>query len=172
MNQLAGRSDRKKKWPAWKLILVAGIIAGTLDILAAMLVYDLILHKTRSILILQYIASSILKTSAYKGGIFTAGLGLLIHFAIAISFSALYYIIFSYSTAARKYTLFSGFIYGILVWAIMNLLIVPAVFGKPPVFDLNRDLLAGIILIIAIGLPLALTINRFGANNHKAQAGQ
>ena len=54
--------------PSMKLILLAGLVAGTLDILGALTVYSLILHKGPIMLILQRIASAALGQVALKVG--------------------------------------------------------------------------------------------------------
>ncbi len=54
--------------PSIKLILLAGLVAGTLDILGALTVYSLILHKGSVMLILQRIASAALGQVALKVG--------------------------------------------------------------------------------------------------------
>jgi hypothetical protein len=54
--------------PSIKLIFLAGLIAGTLDIFGALTVYSLIMHKGPAILILQRIASAALGKLLLKAG--------------------------------------------------------------------------------------------------------
>jgi hypothetical protein len=137
-------------------IFLSGLIAGTLDILAALIIYDLILQKTTSIKILQSIASGIFKKEAYSGGSQMALYGLLLHYFIALTFAWFYFTIYPYFKLLKKNTLLSGILYGIFVWIIMNLLVLPTVFPALPEKHLDFPLILSIlILIFCIGIPIA-----------------
>lgn len=137
-------------------IFLSGLIAGTLDILAALIIYDLILQKTPSIKILQSIASGIFKKEAYSGGSQMALYGLLLHYFIALTFAFFYFTIYPYFNFLKKNTLLSGILYGIFVWIIMNLLVLPTVFPALPEKHLDFPLiLSMLILIFCIGIPIA-----------------
>jgi hypothetical protein len=137
-------------------IFLSGLIAGTLDILAALIIYDLILQKTTSIKILQSIASGIFKKEAYSGGSQMALYGLLLHYLIALTFAWFYFTIYPYFKLLKKNTLLSGILYGIFVWIVMNLLILPTVFPALPEKHLDFPLILSIlILIFCIGIPIA-----------------
>jgi hypothetical protein len=137
-------------------IFLSGLIAGTLDILAALIIYDLILQKTTSIKILQSIASGIFKKEAYSGGSQMALYGLLLHYFIALTFAWFYFTIYPYFKLLKKNTLLSGILYGIFVWIVMNLLILPTVFPALPEKHLDFPLILSIlILIFCIGIPIA-----------------
>ena len=137
-------------------IFLSGLIAGTLDILAALIIYDLILQKTPSIKILQSIASGIFKKEAYAGGSQMALYGLLLHYFIAFTFAVFYFTIYPHFNFLKKNTLLSGILYGIFVWIIMNLLVLPTVFPALPEKHLDFPLiLSMLILIFCIGIPIA-----------------
>ena len=61
-------------------ILVGGVITGVIDLLYAMVVYS----PHRPLLIPLHIATGVLGASAYKGGVPTVILGVMLHFVIAI----------------------------------------------------------------------------------------
>ncbi len=82
--------------PSIKLILPAGLIAGTLDILGALIVYSLILHGGPVILILQGIASAALGQVAFRGGWATAVCDLGFHYIIAYCFTTAYVLLYPY----------------------------------------------------------------------------
>src|SRR4051812_35454109 len=126
-------------------IFLSGLIAGTLDILAALIIYDLILQKTPSIKILQSIASGIFKKEAYSGGSQMALYGLLLHYFIALTFAWFYFTIYPYFNFLRKNTLLSGILYGIFVWIVMNLLVLPTVFPTLPEKHLDFPLILSIL---------------------------
>jgi uncharacterized membrane protein YagU involved in acid resistance len=137
-------------------IFLSGLIAGTLDILAALTIYDLILQKTTSIKILQSIASGIFKKEAYSGGSQMALYGLLLHYFIAFSFAWFYFTIYPYFSFLKKNALLSGVLYGIFVWIIMNLVVLPIVFPSLPEKHFDFPLiLSMLILIFCIGIPIA-----------------
>lgn len=138
-------------------IFLSGLIAGTLDILAALIIYDLILQKTTSVKILQSIASGIFKKEAYLGGSQMALYGLLLHYFIALIFAWFYFTIYPYFNFLKKNTVLSGILYGIFVWIIMNLVVLPTVFPSLPEKHLDFPLiLSMLILIFCIGIPIAL----------------
>lgn len=137
-------------------IFLSGLIAGTLDMLAAFTVYAFILQKTTAIKILQSIASGLFKKDAYSGGSQMALYGLLLHYFIALTFAWFYFTIYPYFTFIKKNTLLSGILYGIFVWIIMNLVVLPTVFPVLPEKHLDFPLILSIlILIFCIGIPIA-----------------
>jgi len=137
-------------------IFLSGLIAGTLDMLAALIVYAVILQKTTAIKILQSIASGIFKKEAYSGGSQMALYGLLLHYFIALTFAWFYFTIYPYFTFLKKNTLLSGILFGVFVWIIMNLVVLPTVFPVLPEKHLDFPLILSIlILIFCIGIPIA-----------------
>lgn len=137
-------------------IFLSGLIAGTLDMLAAITVYAFILQKTTAIKILQSIASGLFKKDAYSVGSQMALYGLLLHYFIALTFAWFYFTIYPYFTFIKKNTLLSGILYGIFVWIIMNLVVLPTVFPVLPEKHLDFPLILSIlILICCIGIPIS-----------------
>lgn len=147
-----GRSGRNT-------ILSATLIAGTLDILAAFLVYAVILEKTSSSRILMSIASGIFGKAAYSGGTPMVITGLLLHFLIAFIFSVFYYLIYPGIPFLRQRKLLSGIIYGIFIWLVMNLGVLPIVFKGMPLPDAGAALLGVAIVIVAVGIPIAYIVS-------------
>ncbi|KRD09087.1 hypothetical protein ASE21_14655 [Flavobacterium sp. Root901] len=145
-----------------KTILYSGLLAGTLDILAAILVYSVILHKTTAEKILQSIASGVFKEHAYTGGAQMAFYGLLLHYCIALAFAYFYSQIYPHVPLLKKNILLSGFIYGIFIWIVMNLLVLPLVFTKLPAREFDLPFLISVlILVLCVGLPIAFVTKKF-----------
>ncbi|MTH15964.1 DUF1440 domain-containing protein [Flavobacterium sp. LC2016-01] len=143
-------------------IFIAGLIAGTLDVVAAITIYAGILNKTTGIKILQSIASGIFKKEAYSGGAQMALYGLLLHYFIAFTFAWFYFTVFPYFSFLKKNTLLSGIVYGVFVWIIMNLVVLPVVFPVLPEKHLDFPLfLSIIILICCIGIPIAFIHKKY-----------
>lgn len=144
----------------YRAILWGGLIAGTLDILAAFINSGLRgVSPTR---VLQAIASGLLGADSFKGGFATAALGLILHFFVATTATAVYY------AASRKLKMLieqpivCGLAYGIPVYLVMNLVVLPlsAVPFKPP-RTLEAVATAVLILMFCVGLPIALVVRRY-----------
>jgi uncharacterized membrane protein YagU involved in acid resistance len=145
----------------FKTILVSGFVAGSLDILAAFFVYSAVQKTSTPVKILEYIASGVFKTKAYSGGIEMAVYGLLFHFCIAFGFAILYFFIFPYIAFLKKQKIVSGILFGIIVWGIMNLIVLPTVFNRLPKITLGPSSIAVLILIIAVGIPISLITHKY-----------
>jgi len=147
-----------------RTIVSSGLVAGTLDITAAILIYAGILHKTTAEKILQSIASGIFKKEAYTGGteMTLAGLGL--HFLIAFIFAWFYFKIFPYIPFFKINILLSGIAYGFFIWIVMNLVVLPIVFPVLPEKNLDFPLLLSILIIICcVGIPIAFITRKYYA---------
>ncbi|HUS00663.1 MAG TPA: hypothetical protein VMY77_02995, partial [Chitinophagaceae bacterium] len=72
-----------RRFPA-KIILIAWLVAGTLDMLGAILVYSVILQKTTAEKIVRGIASGVFKKQATTGGTEMLCYGVLFHYFIAV----------------------------------------------------------------------------------------
>jgi uncharacterized membrane protein YagU involved in acid resistance len=144
-----------------KTILLSGFVAGLLDILAAFFVYSVVQNTTTPVKILEYIASGVFKTKAYSGGIEMPVLGLIFHFCIAFSFAIFYFFLFPHIAFLKKQKIMSGILYGIFVWAIMNLIVVPLVFNLMPRISLSTSSIAMLILIVMVGIPISLITHKY-----------
>ena len=143
-------------------ILWGGLIAGTMDITAAILTYKIRngLPATR---LLQSVASGLLGKDAFTGGAKTAALGLFLHFVIAFGATTVFYL------ASRKIpwliqnALAAGVLYGILVHQFMQQVVLPlSAFHKGP-FNFNLLVIGLITHIVCIGLPIAFCVRRFSS---------
>lgn len=140
-------------------ILRAGLVAGTMDITGALVVYT---HSgAERVRLLQGIASGLLGKASYQGGQSTAWLGLLCHFAIAMSWAAIYFAASRRIRFLLDHPVVSGVAYGLVVYTIMNHVVIPLSRIGPRPFVLNRALIAAGILVVCIGLPIALITRRF-----------
>jgi len=144
-----------------KSILLSGLVAGTLDILAAIFVYSVFLNKVKVITLLQGIASGIFGKSAFEGGIMMAALGLIFHYFIACSFSTAYFISYPILRLRNSNPWIAGMLYGILVWSMMNLVVLPLSNVATTNIKLIPAIRAIIILMICVGLPISHLANRY-----------
>ncbi|WP_353719778.1 DUF1440 domain-containing protein [Dyadobacter sp. 676] len=143
-------------------ILSATLIAGTLDILAAFLVYTVILEQTSPARILMSIASGIFGKAAYSGGTPMIVTGLVLHFLIAFIFSVFYYLVYPGLAFLRHRKLLAGILYGIFIWLVMNLGVLQIVFGGMPLPDPGAALLGMGLVIVAVGIPISYIVSASG----------
>ena len=140
-----------------KTILLAGFTAGTLDILAAII----LLGKMKPVPLLKYIASGVFGQEAFTGGDEMALFGLLFHYLIAFSFAIAYFLLFPHIPLFRKHKLLSGLLYGMVVWAVMNLVVVPMSRVPRGPLTLETVFLGMAILVVCIGLPISFIVHRY-----------
>jgi uncharacterized membrane protein YagU involved in acid resistance len=113
-----------------------------------------------SIRMLQGIASGLLGPQSFEGGMATAGLGIAIHFLIAFTAAAVFYVGSRQFSFLTRHAIASGLLYGIAVYVFMYWLVVPLVFAQAR-HSISRDLTAVIVHMVLIGLPIALVVRRF-----------
>ncbi len=142
-------------------IAVAALVAGTLDYTAALTNF-LIKGGKDPTLIAWYIASSLLgRDAAYAGGWATAALGIFLHYVIATGWTVLFFLGYPRVALLHRNAFLVGAVYGLFVWAMMNLVLVPLTRIKPAPFNpANAAIQAG-ILVVCIGLPIALLARRY-----------
>lgn len=140
-------------------ILVGGSIAGVLDITYA--IAFSVLRGGSAVQLLQTVASGLLGESSYAGGIPTAALGLSLHFLLAFMFAAAFFVTARRLGILTRHAVASGMLYGLVVFAIMNFLVLPlSAFPHPVTFPplaTATDLLSHMFFV---GLPIALATSR------------
>jgi uncharacterized membrane protein YagU involved in acid resistance len=146
---------------AFKTILIAGFVAGTLDMLGAILVYVLIMKRVTTTQLLQGIARGAFGKSAFNGGIKMALAGLGLHFIIAFSFTIFYFFIFPFIPFLKKQRIICGLLYGIFVWCVMNLAILPLLHIADIPTKWDSMARGAVILMFCIGLPISLIVSRY-----------
>lgn len=142
---------------ARRTIILAGFVAGTLDILAAFTSFYLNTGKN-PLIILRYIAGKLIgKDAAYAGGAEMLLLGLLMHYLIAFTFTIFFFWLYPRIKFLSKSVILTTFIFGIIAWVVMNLIMLPLFVHTPfhPAKWINpvRECL---ILVCMIGLPVTL----------------
>jgi hypothetical protein len=110
--------------------------------------------------LLQFVASGLIGKKAFEGGVATAALGLGLHFVIAFSLVAVFYLISSRLAVVRRHAVIAGIVYGIIVFGVMNLIVLPLSAAKPR-HSPGGDLIQMGIHMFVIGLPASLLIRRF-----------
>lgn len=141
-------------------IFYSGLLVGTLDILTALIKYYLATDNN-PLFIFKYITSGILGTDAFTGGTDIILIGLLLHYIIAMAFTMLFYLLYSRIPLLSKNKIITGILYGVFIWLVMNLVIVPLSNTPKSPFNFSHALQEMTILIVMIGLPLSFLAHYF-----------
>ena len=141
-------------------IIKAGVIVGTLDILSAFIYYSIKTGKN-PLNILLFIASGLFGKEAFAGGNKMMMIGLILHYFIAFAFTIFFFWIFPRIKAFAKNKLLTGIVYGIFIWVVMNLAVVPLSNISSRPFDVTNAIINVLILIVCIGIPLSYLASRF-----------
>ena len=137
-------------------ILGIGLITGTLDGLAALLLN----YKIHPAIIFKFIASAAFGKAAFKGGAEMVAAGVIFHYLIAILFTNAFYLLYPFFKKGLKNAYLIAVLYGFTAWIIMNMGVIPITQKAFPVIKLSV-LVSGIaILIVCLGLPIALIADR------------
>src|SRR5580692_7490977 len=135
-------------------ILVGGLLAGSLDLGSAFITYGAGVPRA--------IAAGLLGRAAAHGGLGPYVLGIALQFFIATSAAAVYYAASRKLTFLKEHALVCGLFYGIAVFLVMNLIVVPlsALHGRGP-FQLVGLIQGLLVHMFFIGLPISLSVRQF-----------
>jgi hypothetical protein len=143
----------------FQAILWAGSACAILDGLAASIQFGLI--GIKPVRVWQGVASGLLGERAFHKGWLSGSLGLLLHSLIAFTVAALFV------GASRRIPFLaqaywiSGPLYGIAVFLVMNLVVVP-LSARPKRQASSQAVVVQLMIhIFFVGLPIALVANRF-----------
>ncbi len=139
--------------------LIAGLIGGALDIIAAMTIYPAVYQGSTATRVLQSVAAGAIGPEAARGGgMGTALLGLGLHFFIAVCAGfALAYAMAREETLRRLWP-FTGAGFGIVMYYFMQKIVLPlsATGGVGAAPDAKALALGLAIHILFFGVPMAL----------------
>jgi hypothetical protein len=141
------------KGSALAVIAAGGLIAGTLDLLQACILFGWDIPLA--------IAGGLLGKSAFAGGAATYALGVLLHFFIACSAAATYYFASFKLPFLRKYPLVCGLFFGAAVEDVMRFVVLPlsALHAHGPYQ--YKDLILGLAVhMVVVGLPISYSTRR------------
>jgi hypothetical protein len=143
-----------RKSNALLAIGVGGGIAGTIDLLQACILFGWDIPLA--------IAGGLLGKQAFEGGAGTYVLGVLLHFSIAFSAAAIYYVASRRLAFLIDYPLVCGLFFGGAVQEVMNLVVLPlsALHARGP-YTLHDLILGLAVHMVVIGLPISFSVRRF-----------
>lgn len=140
-------------------IVKAGLIAGTLDMSAALINFYLKTGKDVAI-VPKYIASAVIGPTAMQGGMATIIIGLFLHYVIAFLFTFFFSLIFKKLWFWFRSIIFIAILYGIFIWLIMNLVVVPNTLASHGPISWKEAIISCLILIGCMGYPLAFLFRK------------
>jgi len=140
----------KSRNSLFRYIILAGLVAGSLDALAAIF----ILSHGNAAPIFRFISSGIYGNKAFTGGTGMVLLGVALHYFIAFSFTIFYFAISGYLPVFKKNIFLSAIIYGVFIYVVMNVI----VFSLCNVHISHRTIIGIIrnsaILMVCVAFPI------------------
>jgi hypothetical protein len=142
----------------------AGLLTGVIDGLFSSVLSALVYGSTVTRL-WQGVASTLLGAAAFEGGIRTAAIGLLMHFGVALSWSAVFLLLVLSSSwlrgvlAAPYAVIAVASVYGPLIWLAMSLVVIPMLTHRPPAIN-SRWWVQLVGHFPFVGLPIVAMIGR------------
>ncbi len=143
-----------------KVVLVAGLVAGTLDILAACIQFYINTGRGPS-RVFQFIASGVFGKDAFGESKYMPAWGLFFHYLIALLFAWFFAWLYRSWPLIRRHIIVSGIGYGLFAWLVMNKVVLPLSKAPAMAFEWKKALMAMTILVLMIGLPIALITRRY-----------
>jgi len=140
-------------------VLLGGSIAGALDILFA--ISFAAYQGATPVRLLQTVASGLLGSAAFAGGLPVAALGLALHFAISLLWAGLFLALALRLPALTLHPLLAGVLFGALVFLAMRLLVLPlSAFPYPVSFKPLATVLDLLSHMLLFGVPIAWAVQR------------
>lgn len=139
-----------------KIIAIATLVAGSLDIAAAMATTAL---RGKSVTaMLQFVASGPFGDWPRSSGWIGAATGLAVHFAIMAVMAAAFVAAARRLPKVRAWRLFYGVAYGVLLYLVMYWIVIPLRWPSSPAAAVTplSVLLPLAIHILFVGIPIAL----------------
>src|SRR5437588_6624991 len=132
-----------------------GLVAGTLDLLQACVLFGWDIPLA--------IAGGLFGKQAFEGGAPTYVLGVLLHYFIACSAAAVYYLASRKLPFLKEFPLICGLFFGAAVEDFMRFFVLPlsALHSNGP-YELNDLVLGLLVHMVVVGLPISYSTRAFG----------
>ena len=152
--------DFTKSSSPLKTVLWSGLIAGILDAIAGVIVYYFY-FDLNPLQVLQFIAAGVYGPTAINGGVLMILAGAFFHFLIAYVVAIIYFFAHSVIDIFRTNTIITGLLYGLGIWLVMNLLVLPMSHIPKAPFDTGLALIGIVWHMVLVGLPIALITSNY-----------
>ncbi len=146
-------------------ILKAWLVAGTFDITSAFIYYYIKTGKD-PVNVLSGVAGVVLgkglsiKLLPEHENVMQV-CGLLFHYMIALAWTLIFFQLFPLLKLQNKNKIVTGMVYGVCIWLVMNLVMIPLYTMNWPVFHAQSVIINTLILMIMVGLPISIFINKY-----------
>ncbi len=141
-----------------KAILWGGFVAGTIDIGAAS-----VINWLSPVIIMQAIASGALGKASFQGGLYSAALGVVLQWAMAILIATIYVLAAARIPRLGRQWVAGGLLYGVVVYFVMTYVVVPlSAAGFSHGFHL-RSFIENMLAMLLFGLIVGFFQRRFAA---------
>jgi hypothetical protein len=149
------------KKPSLALAIVkTWLLAGTVDGLAVMLWTCYYTHVF-SIKLFAFVASGIFGNAAFTGGNMMIVWGILAHYFIAFCFVTAWFLLYPFFNSILRNKYIIAIVYGLITWAIMDLIVVPLSNTPKQPFNLTNAITGAVILMFTIGLTTTLMAHSY-----------
>jgi len=142
--------------------VLGGVSAGALDISYA--AGRSALNGRSALGVLQSVGSGLIGSAAFEGGILTAVFGLVCHFFITLTGSAVFLLAYRRVAFLREHFWLGAAAFGVLFYAFMHGLVVP-LSAIPFKFTYSPSTVAqGLAVhVLLVGLPIAFCVRKFSS---------
>jgi hypothetical protein len=148
-----------RRWSPIRALAIGTVVVGVLDALDAIVVFGL-RSGVSPIRIFQGIASGLVGPEAFAGGVSTALLGVGLHFVIACGIVATCLALSRIWTPLASRPFVFGPIFGIAVYLVMNLVVIPLSAIGASSFSTFSVVNGVLIHVVGVGIPAALVASR------------
>src|SRR5262245_15980155 len=158
---------------ARRAIVWAWLSCGILDITSAIIIS--ITSGSTPFRMLQGIAGAILGPQTFEFGFATAAMGLAMHFLVALTAALVFYAASRRIPAMVEHPIWSGILFGVFWLFVMYRGVIPLLAALRPLYLANapkRPLpalwpLPILVHMTCVGLPISLSVSRFGPRPRK-----
>lgn len=136
-----------------------------MDALAAS-IYSYVKSTVTPDAVFRYVASGVFGKEAFTGGLVMIAWGLLFHFIIATGWTMLFYLAYPKFKFLFKSRVLLGISYGLVVWLMMNLVVVPLSLAPSGPLKFTTGTFSMIMIhMFVIGVPIAFLSSKFYAKD-------
>ena len=139
-----------------KIAILGGLVLGTTDLTFAC-TFAGINSGASPVRVFQAVAAGVLGKASFTGGAAAAALGVALHYFIAISMALTYYAVSRRYPALARRPIACGIPYGILLYLIMNLVVLPLSAVGMPSFKNTLWVTLSVIMHMVFGVICAVT---------------
>jgi hypothetical protein len=144
---------------SFKVLVISGIVGG-LHALVNCLV-QFIFFRSSPVYVFQFASSTLLGTSAFESGLSSVLPGIALYFVISFIFVSLFVVATSGIPVLARYPIVVGTVYGLLIWIIINLIVLPISASPPIDLAFVKVYINVLIYIGTIGIPITNFVSKF-----------